>query len=184
MVGSEVRRMATSTTVPLSEYLRTTYRPDCEWIDGGVRERNMGELPHSSVQAFLTAFFMVRKREFGIRVYPELRLQVSVERYRVPDVMVMRASDPVDEIVRTPPMLCIEILSRDDSMSEMQERIDDYLAMGVEVVWVVDPRRRKAFIVDERGGQQPVEELIVPGTAIRVGVGEVFAELDELEGKL
>jgi Uma2 family endonuclease len=176
--------MATSTTVPLSEYLRTTYRPDCEWIDGEVRERNMGELPRSSVQAFLTAFFMVRKREFGIRVYPELRLQVSVERYRVPDVMVMRASDPVDEIVRTPPTLCIEILSRDDSMSEMQERIDDYLAMGVEVVWVVDPRRRKAFIVDERGGQQPVEELIVPGTAIRVGVGEVFAELDELEGKL
>ena len=143
----------------------------------------MGELPHSSVQKFLVRFFGNREKELGLRVYPELRLQVSAERYRVPDVMVMRASDPVDEIVRVAPMLCIEILSRDDRMSEMQEKIDDYLGMGVEVVWLVDPRRRKAFVVDERGGQQPVEELVVPGTAIRVGVGEVFAELDELEGR-
>jgi len=170
-------------TVPLEEYLRTSYRPDCEWIDGKVRERNMGELPHSSVQKFLVRFFGNREKELGLRVYPELRLQVSAERYRVPDVMVIRASDPVDEIVRVAPMLCIEILSRDDRMSEMQEKIDDYLGMGVEVVWLVDPRRRKAFVVDERGGQQPVEELVVPGTAIRVGVGEVFAELDELEGR-
>ena len=31
--------MATATQVPLSEYLHTSYEPDCEWIDGEVRER-------------------------------------------------------------------------------------------------------------------------------------------------
>ena len=35
--------MATSTLVPLSEYLRTSYRPDRDWIDGVVKERNVGE---------------------------------------------------------------------------------------------------------------------------------------------
>ncbi len=66
-------------------------------------------------------------------------------------------------------------------MSEMQERLDDYFGMGVGVVWLVDPRRRKAFIA-ETNGTREVSELVVPGTEIRVSVGEVFSELDELEG--
>jgi Uma2 family endonuclease len=171
--------MATKTLVPLSEYLETTYRPDCEWIDGELRERHLGELPHASVQAFFTAYFTVHKKEFGVRVYPELRLQVASQRYRIPDVMVMRSGDPAEAIVTVPPLLCIEIISRDDRMSDMQEKVDDYLKMGVETVWVIDPRRRKAFQTDGLS-LQPVEELTVNGTVIRVAVGEVFAELDEL----
>jgi Uma2 family endonuclease len=182
MVGSEVE-MATSTLVPLAEYLNTTYEPDREWIAGELKERNLGELPHSSVQLFFSTFFAARRRELGVRVYPELRVQVSADRYRVPDVVVLRSSDPAETIVRVAPLLCIEILSRDDRMSDMQERVDDYLGMGVEVVWLVDPRRRKGFVVSAEG-QHSVEELTVPGTAIRVGLGEVFAELDELEGKV
>jgi Uma2 family endonuclease len=171
--------MSTKTMVPLSEYLETTYHPDCEWIEGEVRERNLGELPHSSVQTFFVAFFTFRKKEFGVRVYPELRVQVLDDRYRIPDVLVVRNSDPADIIVKVPPLLCIEILSRDDRMTDIQEKVDDYLQMGVEMVWVVDPRRRKAFQTDGQS-LQPVAELTVPGTAIQVEVNEVFAELDEL----
>jgi Uma2 family endonuclease len=174
--------MSTKALVPLSEYLETTYQPDCEWIDGEVRERNLGELPHASVQAFFTAFFTIRKREFGIRVYPELRVQVSDQRYRIPDILVLRNSDPADAIVKVAPLLCIEILSRDDRMTDMQEKVDDYLEMGVEMVWVIDPRRRKAFQTDGQS-LQPVMELTVLGTPIRVDVAEVFAELNELESK-
>ncbi len=174
--------MSTKALVPLSEYLETTYRPDCEWIDGELRGRNLGELPHASVQAFFTAFFTIHKREFGIRVYPELRVQVSERHYCIPDVLVMRNSDPADAIVKVAPLLCIEILSRDDRMTEMQEKVDDYLEMGVEMVWVVDPRRRKAFQTDGQS-LHPVMVLTVPGTQIRVDGAEVFAELNELEGK-
>ena len=56
-------------------------------------------------------------------------------------------------------------------MSEMQERVEDYLGMGVEIVWVVDPRLRKAVMVDASGRQERVEELTVPGTAIRIARG-------------
>lgn len=65
-------------------------------------------------------------------------------------------------------------------MSDMQERVDDYLVMGVCTVWIVDPRRRKTFQTDGLS-LQPVEELTVPGTEIVVAKGEVFAELDELK---
>ena len=53
--------MAT-TTIPLSEYLATTYRPDCDYVDGEIQERNFGELDHGSVQLFLGAFLLVSLR--------------------------------------------------------------------------------------------------------------------------
>jgi hypothetical protein len=56
--------------------------------------------------------------------------------------------------------------------------------MGIPSVWLVDPRRRKAFLAGTQGLREAVEELVVPGTEIRVKVSEIFVELDELEGKM
>ncbi|CAN5771339.1 hypothetical protein BH10ACI4_BH10ACI4_22740 [soil metagenome] len=64
----------------------------------------------------------------------------------------------------------------------MQERVDDYLEMGVGCVWLVDPRRRKGFIADS-AGTRSVLEFVVPGTQISVKTSEVFAELDQLEAR-
>lgn len=174
--------MATSTLVPLSEYLRTSYRPDRDWIDGEVKERNIGERPHAMIQKFFTVFFGLREQEWNVQVLPEQRVQTSERHYRIPDLCLVRPSDPFDEIVRVAPVLCIEILSWDDRMTEMQERVDDYLNMGVGIVWLVDPRRKKAFVADLQG-VRPVEELTVPKTPIAVRVSEVFAELNQLEMK-
>ncbi len=177
--------MAASTLVPLREYLETTYRPDRDWIEGEVRERNTGGQPHASVQGFFTRLFGNHGVEWGIRVFPEQRVQTSAEHYRIADVCVVRRSTRMEPIVRTPPLLCIEILSRDDRMSEMQERVDDYLAMGVENVWVVDPRRRRAYALDREGGLKPaLETLMIEGTAIKISIAEVFAELEEMERQL
>src|ERR1017187_9837216 len=46
----EVLSMATNTVIPVSEYLRTSYSPDCDYVDGEVQERNMGEQDHSDLQ--------------------------------------------------------------------------------------------------------------------------------------
>lgn len=172
--------MAASTMIPLSEYLQTSYSPDCEWVDGEVKERNVGDGPHAALQRFFLKFFFAIERQHGLIAYPELRTQVSEHHYRIPDVLVRRRSDPFELIVRVAPVLCIEILSPNDRMSEMHEKIEDYLAMGVEAVWVVDPRRRISLIAD-RQGTRPTQVLEFPGAAIQVNVTEIFAELDELE---
>lgn len=39
----------------------------------------------------------------------------------------------------------VEILSRDDRASELQEKIVDYLRFGVPYVWVIDPRLRRGW---------------------------------------
>ncbi len=174
--------MTTAILVPLEEYLHTSYHPDRDWVDGELRERNMGDGPHSNIQSVLLFFFKLRAKALNIRVNPELRLQVSASHYRVPDLLLLDDNCPFERIVSTPPLLCIEILSPDDRMTDMQEKIADYLAMGVPTVWVLDPRRRTALEIDS-GGQRPVTTLTAAGLAFTLPLTEVFAELDELEAR-
>jgi hypothetical protein len=36
--------------IQVSEYLDTGYRPDCEYVDGELLERNVGEWDHGRLQ--------------------------------------------------------------------------------------------------------------------------------------
>jgi Uma2 family endonuclease len=147
------------TVLPVQEYLATSYRPDCEYIDGALLERNVGEWDHSKLQARLIVYLSQLASPEQIHVVPEQRVQVSQSRFRVPDVAVVVGPEPQEQILTTPPFLCIEILSREDRMSEMQERIDDYLRFGVRYVWVLDPRLKRAFAYTSTGVSQPREML-------------------------
>ena len=48
-------QMATSTSLSLSEYMKTSYRPDREFVDGELRERNVGKWEHARLQALLAS---------------------------------------------------------------------------------------------------------------------------------
>lgn len=37
--------------IPLSEYLSRTYDPDCEYLEGELKERHVGEVGHSDAQS-------------------------------------------------------------------------------------------------------------------------------------
>jgi Uma2 family endonuclease len=171
-----------ATFVPVEVYLTTSYQPDCEYIDGQVLERNAGETPHSSVQKFFIGAFLANEKKWDVRVFPEDRVQVAEERYRVPDLCVVRRSTPLENIIVTPPLICIEVLSPEDRMSRTQESVDDYIRMGVQSVWVVDPRRRKVYVADRSTTLQEVGDfLTLDGTQIRVAVSEIFGEIEEME---
>ena len=160
--------------VTVQEYLRTVYRPDCEYVDGAVLERNMGEKGHSKAQGGLYFYLHQRRGELGICVFVEQRIRISGTRYRVPDICVIAGPEPDEEIFTAPPFLCIEVLSPEDRMSRMQERIGDYLGAGVRYVWVVDPQSHRGWIytagqIQEAAGgvlrtQDP--EIVVPLDAI------------------
>ena len=90
-----------------------------------------------------------------------------------------RAGFEWERILRTPPLLCIEILSPRDTLSGIRQRADDYLNFGTEHVWVIEPEMRKAFIFTKTVMQEPEGGVLsIPGTEIRVVLSELFAELD------
>ena len=78
-------------------------------------------------------------------------MQVAANRVRVPDVVVLKTPTPTDDILASPPYICIEIMSPDDTMSSLQERMDDYLTFGIENIWVVDPWKNRGWTVTSGG---------------------------------
>ena len=165
--------------ISVREYLGTSYRPDCEYIDGRIEERNLGEYDHGLLQTLLGYLFMSHRKDWGVQVVTDVRTQVRRSRFRVPDLSVLRDDAPKEQILTHPPLIAIEILSPEDRLSRFQDRIEDYLAFGIEHIWIIDPERRAAFTATS-SGLHPVHtnELTVPETPIRVVLSELFAELD------
>ncbi|MGA3187124.1 MAG: Uma2 family endonuclease [Bryobacteraceae bacterium] len=166
--------MTTRTLIPVEEYLTTVYRPDCDYVDGKVLERNLGERDHSYIQVALAAFFFARRKTWNLEVFTEQRVQVRQNRFRIPDVCVVLGGTK-EKIFTAPPFLCVEILSPEDRMSRVQDRIDDYFAMGVPNVWVVDPARRCAYHATAAGDLHRVTGVLRTGDpALEVPLDEIF----------
>jgi Uma2 family endonuclease len=166
--------MQTEEMVSVREYLSTSYRPDCDYVDGAVLERNVGEWDHARLQARVAMYLLNRERQTGIYAATEQRVQVKPNRFRIPDICAVASSGQEEPVLTTPPFICIEILSRDDRLSEMQERVQDYLDFGVPYVWILDPKSRLAWQC-RPGEMRQVGELRTENPAILVPLEEIFA---------
>jgi Uma2 family endonuclease len=179
--------MATAPTlpfVPVEEYLRSSYEPDMEYVEGSLVERNVGDSTHSRVQALLIGLLLSREREYSIRVFSEQRIRVSERRYRVPDVCVMAVDHRRDRVFSEPPLLIIEILSPDDNLASVRRKVDDFRTMGVRNICIVDPYENPTvFVVTEDG--RLVESasldvcfvLHVDKPALEIDFGQVIAQI-------
>lgn len=138
-------------SLSMEEYLRTSYDPDRDLIEGEVLERNVGERKHAIAQAEISAWFIQRKQTLRLRALTELRVRVTSLSVRIPDVVVSELPLPEEEVFTSPPYLCIEIMSPDDTIAAMQDRLDDYLQFGVPNVWVIDPWKHRGWQVTAEG---------------------------------
>ncbi len=92
--------------------------------------------------------------------------------FGLPDVCVVPSDRPREQILRTPPLVCIEILSPEDRWTRMWERISDYLVFGVRYVFLLDPDTRKAYLCTAEGMREVKElrtedpEIVVPLSAL------------------
>ena len=166
--------------VCLHEYLTTSYSPDCEYVDGHLEERNLGEYDHNRIQKRILLLLARHEEEWNVESIPEQRLQVSPSNYRVPDVMVLRADHTVDRIVREAPLVVIEVLSPEDTMKRLLEKVKEYLNMGVGHIWAFDPSSRVAYRCDANGFHRVEEaELTLPDSPLRLNLADVFQVLDK-----
>jgi Uma2 family endonuclease len=166
--------------VPVEEYLRTSYEPDVDYVDGYLEDRHVGETEHSDLQTEVAALLRMHGRAWGIYAFVELRVQVTMKRYRVPDICVMPRTWKKTPIVRETPLLCIEVLSPEDTFSRTQVKCKDYLAMGVPEVWILDPEERTAFVVTEAKATEQRDGILrLEGTEVQIDLAALFAVLDE-----
>ena len=102
--------MATAPTqISMEEYLHTVYKPDRDYVNGELEEREVGEWDHATWQGVLVRFFGARDKKWGIFVRPELRVRVAVGSVRIPDVCIVSATAPVEQVVTVPPLATVQV---------------------------------------------------------------------------
>ena len=168
--------MAVATLVPIEEYLSTSWDPDREYVDGRLIERNVGELDHSYLQTLLAKLLDRR----GLFAFVELRVQVRANRFRIPDVLAVRQM-PSGRFLRRPPYIVVEVLSPDDRTRDLDDKIDDYLAFGVENIWVIDPGRFRVTVWTRDGGRICRDTVDTSDGEFSVPLSEIFADMPSTE---
>lgn len=177
--------MATAPTLmTMEQYLHTAYSPDCDFVDGELLERRMGEKDHGRLQLSIAIWFAAREQSLCAEPITEPRILVTANRARVCDVAVIRTDIPDEQVATIPPRVCIEILSPEDRLSKTLQVLEDYRSMGVENIWLIDPQERLAYTFTATGLQQQEDRVLrVTGTEVAMDVNMLFAELDRKKAR-
>ena len=147
------------TLVGVEEYLHTDYSPDCDYVDGVIEDRNVGQKDHAITQRRILFFLAALEAQIGIFVLQEQRVRLGSTRFRVPDICVM-LGEPDEQVFTTAPFICVEVRSPDDREKRMEIKINDYLNAGVRYVWVVDPHLRKAWTHTAEGVVEATDGML------------------------
>ncbi len=133
--------MSTATAVSVEEYLATSYEFDPEYIGGELVERPMPTYGHARAQNRIGAAF--ETPEAGLYAAPQVRVRVTPDRYRVPDIVIYADREPSADYPTETPFGVIEVLSPGDGLSELLDKFEDFASLGVSHLWLVDPEHRR-----------------------------------------
>ncbi len=165
--------MAVGTALSVEQYLATSFPDlDKEYRDGELVERSLPDNLHSKTQALVAAFFGGLRKNLPVFTRVSLRLKIRPTLYLIPDVCVFYPSEPQRRYPDTPPFIAIEILSLDDKLNDVREKLETYRTWGVTHVWLVDPHSRRMYTCDS--GLMEVATLQVPELNLTLTPAEVF----------
>ena len=164
--------MGAKTAIPVEEYLHTSFPGvDPEYRDGELVERAMPDYLHGRTQALLSFFFEALRRKLSVYVSVETRIKLREGLYLIPDVAVFWPSKP-GLVPDSPPLVAIEVLSQDDRLASVREKLQQYRAWGVPHVWLVDPHSRRLYICDS--GLTEVTSLAIPELNLQLASLDIF----------
>ncbi len=164
--------MAARTALSFKEYLHTSFPDlDHEYRDGEVVERTLPDYFHGKIQCRLAGLFGALQSRLPLYPCTETRMRLSPGLVLIPDVAVFYRSEP-GHLPDTPPLIAVEILSPDDRLTAVREKLERYKAWGVPHVWLVDPHYRHLYTCD--AGLTEVARFEIPDLDIAVGPEDIF----------
>jgi Uma2 family endonuclease len=159
-----------------------------ELVAGALRVHEPTGWIHGEVQAALLSHLRAAARAGRLgSVVAEVGFVLArqPDTVRAPDVAFLRtdrlpAADRATRFIEGAPDLAIEVVSPDDRAWEIGEKVEEYLASGTRLVWVVDPRNRHVVVHTPdriahvlRAGDALDGADVVPGC--RLGLDDLFA---------
>lgn len=142
-----------------------------EIIDGELLELSPTLFGHNHVANLLNKWLLlyVTQHDLGESfieapfVLPDNKHPNWVVGSRVPDVMFVRAkrlthykeqvSDWKEKPLSLVPDLVVEIISKNDSYSDIDRKVATYLGDGVQLIWIIDPRHQTVTVHRQENNQ-------------------------------
>lgn len=164
--------MGAKTAISLERYMHTSFPDvDREYRDGEIVERSLPDYLHGRVQGAMFAFFWALRSELALFPCVETRMRLRSNLVLIPDVAVFYPNEPA-RVPDTPPLLIAEVLSLDDRLTAVREKLEEYKAWGVPHVWLVDPHAKRMYICDQ--GLMEVASLLIPELGLEVLPERIF----------
>lgn len=179
----------TATEKDLLRLLDAEDKRICELIDGVLVEKAVATR-EGLYAAYLTRMLWNHAEEFdlGVVLGADAPFRFRLGLVRVPDVSFVSwgripggefPDDPISEVI---PDLAIEVLSKTNTLAEIELKLDNYFDAGVRLAWVIDPKKERAKIYSSRSRMQEIDsdaELlgskVLPG--FRLPLRDVFASI-------
>ena len=168
--------MATKSQITAEQYLHMTFEHDAEFVRGELVERAMPDNTHSLIQFLILMAIGRLVQSHPLFPRPELRLRLARDVYRIPDISVFAGEAPKQGVPSTPPLLAIEILSKDDRYHDVMQKLEEYRVWGVSNIWVVDPLAQRLAIYTA-SGLQNVSSLALADYPLELTPAILFADL-------
>ncbi len=153
--------MGSKVLISPEQYLATYYEREPEYVRGELKEKPLPDQLHACIQGLLITFLNSLRTAHNVRVAPEVRCRIAPDTYRLPDVALFSRDMPFELLPTAPPLLVIEVVSRDERYMDLIEKLQDYEAWGVPRIWVVNPWSRQLAVWKD-GALQTVEALTLP----------------------
>ena len=162
--------------IPNSELIDTS-RYEC--IDGQLMERPVPNIRHSRIQRNLTLLLCPLASSLELDSGPELSVDRTAGRsdWMTPDFVVSmpggyRAN--ANGHALPPVFLVVEVLSPGQSLFNMRQKADRYLAWGAQVVWLIDPDSSTALVLSADQSGQLVSDGVLRAGDLTVSLADVL----------
>lgn len=126
----------------------------CELVDGRIAFMSPTGAEHGMVETLLARVLgnFVAERGLGWVLGGEVGIYTrrNPDRVRGADVAFLSKKRmpgrPGKKFLDVAPELVVEILSPDDRWQDVRQKLEEYFAMGVERVWIVEPENRAVLV--------------------------------------
>lgn len=164
--------MGAKSALSVEQYLHTSFPGlDMEYRDGELVERSLPTYSHGKVQGLLLAFLVALRKSHALFACSETRMKLRSGLYLIPDVAVFHNEEPA-EVPENPPLIAIEILSPEDWLAGIAEKLEQYRVWGVPHTWAVDPVAQRFYDYD--GAMHELATLRIQELGIEMTLDAIF----------
>jgi Uma2 family endonuclease len=173
--------MATLARLTAEEYFKIRFpEREAELVHGILTDRPMPDSYHSFIQARLSHLISAAiEGQSRLSACLSLRMRLGVNLVRLLDLSILDYFPNPDEAPTRPPVLAVEIVSKDDVYTELLTRLAEYRDWGVEHIWLIDPRLRQLSVYQGQG-LVIVERLELPALGFRVKIEDLLPNSAEV----